>query len=210
MLTILIHTSPGIPFIYQGEEMGMVNVQFDSIDDYNCCYTLGDYNAMIAGGISPEEALKVLGPKSRDNARTPYQWNSSENAGFTTGKPWLKVNPRYTEINLEADLASPDSIFAYYQKLTQMRKTCPAIIDGDLQFYLNDHPNVIMYTRRCARQTLLIIANKSDNTLPIQIPQELKQYKWKRLLTNREASVPSMEEGRQWLPWEAEVYTIEI
>lgn len=210
LLATLIHTSPGIPFIYQGEEMGMVNVQFDSIDDYNCCYTLGDYNAMIAGGISPEEALKVLGPKSRDNARTPYQWNSSENAGFTTGKPWLKVNPRYTEINLEADLASPDSIFAYYQKLTQMRKTCPAIIDGDLQFYLNDHPNVIMYTRRCARQTLLIIANKSDNTLPIQIPQELKQYKWKRLLTNREASVPSMEEGRQWLPWEAEVYTIEI
>ena len=209
LLATLTHTTPGIPFIYQGEEIGMVNVQFDTICDYNCCYTLGDYNAMIASGISPQEALKVLGPKSRDNARTPYQWNDKENAGFTSGKPWLKVNPRYTEINLEADRNSPDSIFAFYQKLTTMRKTCPAIIDGDLQFYLHDHPQVILYTRRCARQTLLVIANKSDLTLPVQIPEELKQFSWKRLLSNREDTVPSMAGSRQWLPWEAEIYTIE-
>lgn len=117
LLATLMHTTPGTPFIYQGEEIGMVNVKFDNIEDYNCCYTLGDYHSMIAKGATPKEAIDHLAPCSRDNARTPYQWDATENAGFTTGKPWIKVNPRYTEINLEADRSAPDSIFAYYQAL---------------------------------------------------------------------------------------------
>ena len=206
LLATMLHTCPGTPYIYQGEEIGMVNVQFDSIEDYNCCYTVGDYNNMVKSGVAPADALKELGPKSRDNARTPYQWDATENAGFTTGKPWMKLNPKYTQINLEADRKSPDSIFAYYQKLIQMRKECPAILDGDLQFYLEEHPNVLMYTRRCARQALLVIANKGDEPAAVQLPEELKARKWERILTNYEDTAPSVDGRETWLPWEAEVY----
>lgn len=207
LLATLIHTCPGTPFLYQGEEIGMVNVQFDRIEDYNCCYTVGDYHAMVANGADPAQALKTLGPKSRDNARTPYQWDATDNAGFTTGKPWLKLNPLYKQINLEADRKSPDSIFAFYQKLIAMRKAHPAILDGDLKFYLQDHPDVLMYTRSCARQTMLVIANKSDNTVSVKIPEEVKQRNWKRILTNREGDEPSVNRT-QWQPWECEVYTM--
>lgn len=210
LLATLIHTSPGTPFIYQGEELGMVNVQFDSIADYNCRYTVGDYHSMIRSGVSPEEALKVLGPKSRDNARTPYQWDGSENAGFSTGKSWIKVNPRYKEINLEADRKSPDSIFAYYQKLIAMRKVHPAIIDGDLQFLLPEHPQMIVYLRQCLRETLLVIANYSGETAMFQLPEAVTERKWKRLLSNRAETVPSVERRDAWLPWEAEVYSLDI
>ncbi|MBP3305240.1 MAG: alpha-glucosidase [Oscillospiraceae bacterium] len=210
LLATLIHTSPGTPFVYQGEELGMVNVQFDSIADYNCRYTVGDYHSMIRSGVSPQEALKVLGPKSRDNARTPYQWDSSENAGFSTGKPWIKVNPRYKDINLEADRKSPDSIFAYYQKLIAMRKVHPAMIDGDLQFLLPEHPQMIVYLRKCLRETLLVIANYSGETVKFQLPEAVTARKWKRLLSNREETVPSVARQDAWLPWEAEVYSLDI
>ena len=186
----------------------MVNVQFDCVEDYNCCYTVGDYHSMVLNGAEPQEALKVLGPKSRDNARTPYQWNATEHAGFTSGKPWLKLNPTYRQINLEADRSSPDSIFAYYQKLIAMRQEHPAILDGDLQFYLWEHPQVLLYTRSCARQMLLVIANKGDAKMPVELPEGLKQYRWERILTNREETTPSLDGGRKWLPWEAEIYTM--
>ena len=206
LLATLIHTCPGTPFLYQGEEIGMVNVQFDRIEDYNCCYTVGDYHSMVANGAAPQDALKVLGPKSRDNARTPYPWNGSENAGFTTGKPWLKLNPTYKEINLEADRNAPDSIFAYYQALIAMRKEHPAILDGDLEFFLEDHPAMLLYTRTCAREKLLVIANKSDEPQAVSLPEELKKRNWKRILTNRPDLSPSVERST-WQPWEFEVYT---
>ena len=209
LLGTLLHTCPGTPYLYQGEEIGMVNVQFDSIEDYNCCYTVGDYHSMVFNGVAPEEAILRVGPPSRDNARTPYQWDGSENAGFTTGKPWLKVNPRYTEINLEADRSTPDSIFAYYQKLIAMRREHPAILDGDLKFWLEEDAQVLMYTRTCARQTLLIIANKSDEAAKVRLPEELAKSHWQRLLTNYEDTVPSLEGRDTWLPWEAEVYQLE-
>ena len=205
LLATLLHTCPGTPFVYQGEEIGMVNVQFDKIEDYNCCYTVGDYSFMVQNGTDPQEALKLLAPKSRDNARTPYQWDASSNAGFTAGTPWIKVNPTYRQINLAADRSTPDSIFAYYQKLIAMRKTHPAILDGDLQFYLCAHPQVILYTRRCARQLMMVIANKSDTQAEIALPEELKQYCWERVLSNYPDASPFPE--RIWQPWECAVYT---
>ena len=208
LLATLVHTTPGTPFIYQGEEIGMVNVRYDCIEDYNCCYIVGDYNAMIQNGSTPEEALKVVSPRSRDNARTPYQWNATENAGFSSGKPWLKVNPKYREINLEADLASDDSIFAFYKELTAMRRDCPAIIDGDLEFLLDDHPEIIMYLRRCARQSLLIIANYSEKEVCLALPEKLKANQWKRYLTNLKNTVPVLEVGRKMQPWEVEIYEL--
>ncbi|MBE6557316.1 MAG: alpha-glucosidase [Ruminococcaceae bacterium] len=208
LLATLIHTCPGTPFVYQGEEIGMTNVTYSSIEDHNCCYTLGDYHSMVQLGKSPEEALAAVAPRSRDNARTPYQWNSEENAGFTTGKPWIKVNPRYEEINLEMDRASADSIFAYYRALADMRAEHPAIIDGDLRFWLTDHPDVIMYTRACARETLLVIANYTDNSTPITLPDELSAHAWHRELTNEPSSIPSLQRGGEWMPWEVEVYSM--
>jgi len=187
--------------------MGMVNVQYDTIEDYNCCYTVGDFHSMVYNGADPVEALKILGPKSRDNARTPYQWDASENAGFTTGKPWIKVNPKYTEINLEADRKRSDSIFAYYQKLISMRYEHPAIIDGDLKFYLEDHPSIIMYTRTCARETLLVIANKSDDTVKYELPEELKAHIWSRIITNYD-NTENSKDRTELEPWECEVYSL--
>jgi len=205
LLATLIHTTPGTPFIYQGEEIGMTNVAFNRIEDYNCRYTVGDYHSMMQTGVAPAEALKILAPKSRDNARTPYQWDATANAGFTTGKPWLKLNPRYPEINLEADRKSPDSIFSYYQKLIQMRKEHPAIIDGVFRVYCEDHPAMIVYTRTCAQETLLVIANLSGEEQRHTLPAELSQHGWKSELSNLEVSV---DVKTTWKPWECAVYSL--
>ena len=209
LLGTLIHTTAGIPFVYLGEEMGMTNVYFDSIEDHNCCYTLGDYDTLVKNGVDPAEALKTVAPRSRDNARTPYQWDATENAGFTTGKPWMKVNPAYKNINLEADRNSPDSVFAYYRKLTDLRREQPIVIYGDLQFLLEEHPDVVMYLRRYEGKTMLVIANMSSQEVPVALPEEVAGKKWQRKLTNREDTVPSVEGRKVWLPWEAEVYIAE-
>ena len=206
LLATLTHTMPGTPFVYQGEEIGMANVEFDSIEDYNERYIVGKYWTMVEAGEDPKAALASLRPTSRDNARTPYQWNDGENAGFTTGKPWIKVNPRYTEINYEADRKSPDSVFAYYQKLIAMRKENPAILDGDLQFILEDHPQLVIYTRQCARQKLLVIANFSNDAVTEALPEAITGRKWSRLLCNYDTA-PTVE-TQVWKPWQAEIYEL--
>ena len=206
LLAALTLTTPGTPYLYQGEEMGMVNVQFDSIEDYNCRYTLGDYAAMVDRGIAPETAIRTVGPRSRDNARTPYQWDGSENAGFTTGKPWIKVNPAYTRINLEADRNSPDSIFAYYQKLIALRKTHPAILDGDLRFHLEDSDQLLVYTRTCSEEQLLVIANKSDETAEFALPEELAAKAWQPVLMNYPGKISAPD--APMAPWECRIYSL--
>lgn len=209
LLAVLNNTVPGNVYMYQGEEIGMTNVQYSCIEDHNCCYTVGDYHSMVEKGYSPQEAMAYVGPRSRDNARTPYQWDGSKNAGFSSGKPWLKVNPNYTEINLEADRKDPQSIFAFYQKLLKLRKENPAIYDGDLKFLLEDSDKMLVYLRRCEAQTLLVVCNKSDDEVAVELPEEITSKGWKRILTNRDETVPSLEGNRKWLPWEAEIYTME-
>ena len=209
LLGTLLHTTPGTPLIYQGEEIGMTNVRFDRIEDYNCCYTVNDYPSLIEKGYTPDEAIDYLAPRSRDNARTPYPWNSSENAGFTTGTPWLKVNPAYQEINLEADRASADSVFAYYQKLTALRREHPVVVYGDLEFLLEEHRDVVAYIRDDGKEKLLVIANISDKEIKVELPCGVKMGAWKRILTNREDTLPSLEGRDTWLPWETEVYIAE-
>ncbi len=208
LIATLQHTTPGTPYMYQGDEIGMVNVQFDTIEDYDCCYTIGDYNAMVHNGVDPKEAILKVGPRSRDNARTPYQWNDSKNAGFSEGTPWMKLNPRYTEINLEADRKAKDSIFAYYQKLIAMRKVHPAILDGDLNFCDGDHEQIIAYTRSCARETLLIIANKSDEPATFALPDEIKEHSWKMLLNSYHDMEEHGPDVKEWKPWECAVYSL--
>ena len=205
LLGTLMHTTPGIPFIYQGEEIGMVNVRFDSIEDYNCCYTVGPYYAMLDNGFDPAAALADVAQTSRDNARTPYQWNAGKNAGFTTGKPWLKVNPRYEEINLEADLAAEDSVFRYYQKLTALRREHPAVTEGNISFLLEEDENVICYTRTCEKETLLVVANLSENEVEFSLPQGTKG-EYTCLIRNVKKGIGLAEEKEILAPWECAVF----
>ncbi len=163
---------------------------------------------MIEAGVDPEEALSKLRDTSRDNARTPYQWDSTENAGFTTGTPWIKVNPRYTEVNYKADRESEDSIFDFYKALTSMRRTHPAIIDGKFKFLMFEHEKMVVYLRECARETILVVANFSDDKVKIELPDEIKDFKWNRILTNYKALAPSLTRTGDWVPWEAEIYTL--
>ena len=207
LLGVLVHTTPGTPFVYQGEEIGMTNVKYETIEDYNCRYTVGDYGAMVASGVSPREAIDKLAPQSRDNARTPYQWDSTENAGFTSGKPWIKVNPRYEEINLESDRANDDSIFEFFKKLIALRKSCSAIVEGDLTFLFDGHESIISYTRSCEAQTLLVIANYSGDPVDFELPEEISGGKWNRILSNTESSSPSLAR-RSLTPWEVEIYEL--
>ena len=208
LLAALVHTTPGTPFVYQGEEIGMTNVRYSSIEDYNCCYTKGDYNAMVESGASPEEALDFLAPRSRDNARTPYQWNAEKNAGFTSGKPWIKVNPVYPEINLEKDRVSEDSVFDFYRELIKMRRENPAIVEGNLAFLLDGHENIIMYLRRCEKQTLLVIANYSKEVSELEVPECIAAKEWNRLLTNMSNTLPLLSCDRKLLPFETEIYEL--
>src|SRR5690625_4667190 len=118
----------GTPFIYQGQEIGMTNVQFDSIDDYNDVAIKNLYKEELKAGKSHEEVMKIIWKNGRDNSRTPMQWNANQYAGFTTGTPWLKVNPNFTEINVERELANPDSIYHYYKKLIDLRRNNDTLI----------------------------------------------------------------------------------
>jgi len=205
LLGLLTHTLPGMPYVYQGEEIGMTNVRFDNFDDYRDVSMKSRRAAMEAAGKSIEEIKAELCPLSRDNSRTPYQWDSSENAGFTTGTPWLKLNPRYPEINLKADRASEDSIFAWYQKLIAMRKENPAILDGLFEMLLPEHPQIVMYQRSCTRQTILVVANFGDTPMELEKPDCLKEHGWQRILTNYPEEAAAMDTGKL-KPWQAEIY----
>lgn len=205
LLGLLTHTLPGMPYVYQGEEIGMTNVVFEDFSDYKDVSMKSRSAAMLAAGKTWTEIKAELCPLSRDNSRTPYQWNSGENAGFTKGSPWLKLNPRYPEINLEADKKAENSIFAWYQQLIAMRKENPAILDGLFEMLLPEHPQIVMYQRSCTRQTLLVVANFGDAPMELEQTDELKAHGWKRLMTNYPANAPALESG-SLAPWQAEIY----
>ena len=141
MLAMLLHGMKGTPYIYQGEEIGMTNVQFDSIEEYQDIETRNMYRERIEKGEDKEQIMQSIYAKGRDNARTPMQWDHSPNAGFTTGTPWIKVNPNYQTINVEQALYDPNSIFYCYQKLIQLRHEKETIRYGSFTLLLEkDHP----------------------------------------------------------------------
>ena len=162
MLATLNFMVKGLPFLYQGQEIGMENIKFESIDEVDDISTLDEYQVALKAGLSPEEALKAMGRFSRDNARTPFQWSSEANAGFTTGTPWLRVNPNYPEINLAAQRNDPDSVYQYYRKLIALRKDPEykdVIVYGTLIPLWEDQTNLMAFYRKSENQTLLVIAN---------------------------------------------------
>lgn len=158
MFAILLHGMQGTPYIYQGEELGMTNVKY-LIDDYKDIETLNFYKERLEQGYSEEEVMKSIYAKGRDNARTPMQWNSSENAGFTYGTPWIKVNPNYTKINAEVQMRDKSSVFACYKQLIYLRKQYDVFIDGRFEILLEDDENFFTYYRENADTKLFVICN---------------------------------------------------
>ena len=170
MLATCLHMMKGTPYIYQGEEIGMTNVYFDRLEDYRDIESINAYHQYVNSGIvSPEKMMSYLKFISRDNARTPMQWNDSKNAGFTTGTPWINVNPNYTAINTEAALADPDSVFYYYQKLIRLRHTLPIVVYGTFHGLLEDSETIYAYTRTLDDQTLTIACNFTDTEQPCDL-----------------------------------------
>lgn len=172
MLATMIHLNRGTPYIYMGEEIGMIDPDFQHIDDYVDVESLNAYQEMLNQSFSEEEAFRRIKAKSRDNARTPMQWTSDETAGFTTGTPWLGLAANHEVINVEQERTSEQSIFAYYKKLIQLRKQYPVIASGDYQAYEPDHPQVYGYLRQLDGQKLLVLTNFYENETTITIPEE--------------------------------------
>ena len=173
MLGTLLHMMQGTPYIYQGEELGMTNVQFNSIQEYRDIETLNMYNEKIAEGKNPDEIMKSIYIKGRDNARTPMQWDSQTHGGFTTGEPWLALNPNYKEINAEEAVNDPHSVFHYYKKLIKLRKENPIIVYGTYKLILEEDKQVYAYTRTLDNQTLLVITNFYPEEVEFNLPETI-------------------------------------
>ncbi|MBG9792763.1 trehalose-6-phosphate hydrolase [Paenibacillus dendritiformis] len=159
MLGTTIHMMQGTPFIYQGEEIGMTNPEFDHLADYRDVESLNMYSILRQQGKSHDTVMGILKQKSRDNSRTPMQWNRGPHGGFTKGMPWIQVAPNYPDINVEAALQDRDSIFYHYQKLIQLRKQYDIITYGDYRLLLADHKQVFAYARQWQNETLLVVSN---------------------------------------------------
>ncbi|MDE6960574.1 MAG: alpha-glucosidase [Lachnospiraceae bacterium] len=172
MLAALNFMLRGLPFIYQGQELGMENMSFHSIDEIDDISTLDEYQVALDAGLSQEEALKVASRYSRDNARTPMQWSDEENAGFTSGTPWLKVNPNYTSINAASQLKDPDSVRSFYKKLIALRKSPEykeTVVYGELTPLWEEQPNLMAYSRK-GDKTLYVIGNYQREEQSVTLP----------------------------------------
>lgn len=167
MLATCLHLMKGTPYIYQGEEIGMTNVYFSKLEDYRDIESINAFKELTENGLlTEEEMMSSLKAISRDNARTPMQWDDSKNAGFTTGTPWIKVNPNYLQINAKAALEDKNSVFYYYQKLIQMRKEYEIVVEGVFEGLLEDDENIYAYQRKLGNQTLVVACNFSDKKVP--------------------------------------------
>ena len=158
MLAMVLHGMEGTPYIYQGEELGMTNVQFP-IEEYRDIETLNVYEERIRRGYEPSAVMESIYAKSRDNARTPMQWDDSHGAGFTQGTPWIEVNPNYTFINAALQTKDENSVFACYQKLIKLRKKYTVFTEGEFELLLPEHPDIFAYRRSCGEEEVLVVAN---------------------------------------------------
>ena len=168
----------GLPFIYQGQEIGMENVNFTSMDQIDDISTRDQYKVAIEAGLSPKEAFKIVKHYSRDNSRTPFQWDTSENAGFTTGKPWLMVNPDYKRINVASQINDPNSVLSYYKKLTALRKNpeySNTVVYGKTLPYLPEVERLMAFKRVGDNQTLLVLGNFSTKPQTVKLPSKCKK-----------------------------------
>ncbi|MGF1775000.1 alpha-glucosidase [Vibrio wakamikoensis] len=183
MLATVLHGLKGTPYIYQGEEIAMTNVKFERLEQYKDIESLNFYKVRTQAGVSHEEMMHALGENGRDNARTPMQWSAAPQAGFTQGTPWIEVNPNYTEVNVEDDQASSDSVYRYYQSLIALRKRYRAIVHGDFIPVLEQHDKVFAYLRTEGETRLMVVANFSGESLTVDL-SEFSQSSAEALLSN--------------------------
>lgn len=196
LLATMLHGMQGTPYIYQGEELGMTNIQLP-IEQYRDVEIQNFYRKRMAEGYPEAEVLRSIYAKGRDNARTPMQWDDTSNAGFTTGTPWLPVNPNYTTVNAGAELTDPDSVFAYYQKLIALRKQYPVFVDGDFTLREEKHPCLFVYERALGKEQLLVVCNFGDKSTPWTLPEGWENAE--TLIENLPAQTGTLQ------PWEARI-----
>ena len=207
MLATFVHMQQGTPYIYQGDEIGMTNVAFPSIEDYRDVWLLNGYQQAVEQGVDPEKVLAIIQPTSRDNARTPMQWDATDHAGFTSGEPWIKVNPNYVHINTQQALADPDSIFYYYQKLIRLRKQHSVIVYGTYALILPDDEQIYAFTRTLDNEQLVVILNFKAETAVFHLPDHITYTTQPELLISN-YDVDPAQSIRQFdlRPFEARVY----
>ncbi|WP_278473859.1 alpha,alpha-phosphotrehalase [Turicibacter sanguinis] len=207
MLASTIHLMRGTPYIYQGEEFGMKNPYFTTIEQYRDVEAINYFNILKEQGIEEEEILEILRAKSRDNSRTPVQWDATENAGFTSGTPWIPVGASYEEVNAEAALKDQDSVFYHYKKLIALRKEYDIISDGNIEMMLMDHPQVLAYMRTLDNQKLIVLNNYYGKETEVEMPVELVSDA-KILISNYKDS-QQLAEKITLRPYESIAYYIE-
>lgn len=209
MLGTFLHMMQGTPYIYQGEELGMTNVRFESVDDYNDIEIKNMYHEkVIEGREDHQKVMESIYVKGRDNARTPMQWNNQKNAGFTTGTPWLKVNPNYPEINAKNALEDPNSIFYYYKELIKLRKEYDIIVYGTYDLILNEDENIYAYTRTYEDEVLLVICNFTAELQGFEYLKTLNYKTSKLIITNYEHSESELPSSFNLKPYETRVYLL--
>jgi oligo-1,6-glucosidase len=197
MLATVLHLHRGTPYVYQGEELGMTNASFDRIEAFRDIESLNHYAEATAAGDDPDAVLASLRTMSRDNARTPMQWDAGAHAGFTSGEPWIPVNPNHAEINAEAAVADPDSVFHHYRRLIELRHTEPVVAHGDFTMLLEDDERVYAFTRRLGDDELLVLGNFTGEDAAVGLPDA-----GGRLLLG---NYPDAGDARVLRPWEARV-----
>lgn len=209
MLGALYFLMQGTPYIYQGQEIGMTNVKFPRIEDYDDISMINYYKAERAKGRSHEEVMKVVWSKSRDNARTPMQWNAGPMAGFTTAKKsWIGINENYVKINVEQQEQDPDSILNFYKKMIRLRKENELFVYGTYDLLFPDDPNLFVYTRTLENQQAVIICNFSEEKNVLICPAEMKGKSSKLVLANYSDAENELPNQMVLKPYEARVYLL--
>ncbi len=205
MLAQTIHLLRGTPYIFHGEEIGMTNPEFDSIEDYRDVESHNAYKELIENGMSEDDALTIIQQKSRDNGRTPMQWNDTQHAGFTTGEPWIKEAPNYKEINTKVENPS-QRIFKYYKDLIQLRKNHKVISEGDYRSFELDHDSIYAYVREYEGETLLVLNHFYSEEDTITIPEEFLNKDAKVLISN--SGERTLEKNFKMGPYESVAFLI--
>ena len=204
-LAIVTHMFRGTPYVYQGEELGMTNPRYSDISQYRDVESINYYKILQERGASKEEALAVLGERSRDNGRTPMQWKAGPNAGFTDGEPWIGIPENYSYINVEEENKDEDSILSCYKKLIRLRKEHRVIAEGDIGFIYRDHPQVLAYRRRTEEEELIVLANMTGREAALAPAFDAGGWE---LLTASWKEAPAQAEGeiRMLRPFESQVW----
>ncbi|MFS0637871.1 alpha-glucosidase [Mesobacillus foraminis] len=209
MLATFLHMMKGTPYIYQGEELGMTNVHFENIEDYNDIEIHNMYREKVLEcGEDHSEIMDAIYVKGRDNARTPVQWDSSPNAGFTTGTPWLKVNPNFQEINAAKATADSDSIYYYYQKLINLRKQYDIIVYGKYDLILEEHEQIFAYTRVLENKKLVVLTNFTGESAAFNLPEDIHLESAELIIGNYQVREGEVVDLLKLKPYEARVYLL--